>query len=201
MAKIKYISKQCKETHESVVPIVRPLTKDGNEGIKCKNKSQKDDKTIDSNTSIYNKFIDLLNNTKTNSLSLVPIARPLTDYQNQFNELEDNRLQEVLFAMNSIREPINTTIKGEITDIKECEIMINKLYAKEIQNFVRMSSSLSDFKSLCHSDQIALIKYGFIEIQNVRSGSFYDLQTESWTINLVCNMTYYLKSSVNYLIN
>ncbi|CAG2165906.1 unnamed protein product [Oppiella nova] len=137
-----------------------------------------------SNTSIYNKFIYLLINSKTNSLSLVPISRPLTDYQNQFNELEGNRLQEVLFAMNSIREPINTTIRGEITDIKECEIMINKLYAKEIQNFVKMSSSLSDFKSLCGSDQIALIKYGSIEIQNVRSGSFYDLQTESWTINL-----------------
>ena len=128
MAKIKYISKQCKENHESVVPILRPLTKDGNEVIKCNNKSQKYDKIVDSTTSNYNKFIDQLNNTKTNSLSVVPISRPLTDYRNQFNELEGNRVQEVLFAMNSIREPINTTIRGEITDIKECEIMINKLY-------------------------------------------------------------------------
>ncbi|CAG2168491.1 unnamed protein product [Oppiella nova] len=51
--------------------------------------------------------------------SLISIPRPLTDYRNQLNELEGNKLTEILFATNQIQEPQTTTIISNINDMDE----------------------------------------------------------------------------------
>ncbi|CAG2170275.1 unnamed protein product, partial [Oppiella nova] len=56
--------------------------------------------------------------------SVISIPRPLTDYRNQLNELEGNKLTEILFATNQIQEPQTTTIISNINDMDEYHVKL-----------------------------------------------------------------------------
>ncbi|CAG2172010.1 unnamed protein product [Oppiella nova] len=40
------------------------------------------------------------------NLSVIPVMKPITDYNNQFNELEGNRLTELLDALKIMMNPM-----------------------------------------------------------------------------------------------
>ncbi|CAG2111037.1 unnamed protein product [Medioppia subpectinata] len=114
--------------------------------------------------------------------AVVPISRPLTDYRNNFNELEGNKLTEILFATDLIQEPISE-VTSIINDMLEYRVKLTYKFTKEILNFPKLTNNVQAFNQLCQNDKIALVKYGAIEIINVRSALLFDTSTQCWSFN------------------
>ncbi|CAG2162335.1 unnamed protein product [Oppiella nova] len=91
-------------------------------------------------------------------------------------------MQELLVAVNCIREPIGSTITSEMSDVTEFKTTLVIRFSQKIQNFIKMAKNLDSFKTLCGDDRLALIKYGCVENLCMRSLQYYDLTHEYWTI-------------------
>ncbi|CAG2109579.1 unnamed protein product [Medioppia subpectinata] len=102
-------------------------------------------------------------------LSVVPIVRPIGDCIPNFNELEVQKLRELLNAINSMIAPTADTdtpiVLTNEWDAKNAMIMKNDL---QIANIVKMSKCLTTFNALCENDRIVLITYGSMEIGVLR---------------------------------
>jgi len=48
------------------------------------------------------------------NLSVIPVMKPITDYNNQFNELEGNRLSELLDALKIMMSPVVNVNDNEV---------------------------------------------------------------------------------------
>ncbi|CAG2170587.1 unnamed protein product [Oppiella nova] len=70
-----------------------------------------DESQTSSDVSIDNSFDNFSINTNTCDLdqSVIPITRPITDYSNNYNELEGNKLNELLDALKIFEIPVTTT--------------------------------------------------------------------------------------------
>ncbi|CAG2169151.1 unnamed protein product, partial [Oppiella nova] len=111
--------------------------------------------------------------------SLLPIARPLTDYRNNFNELEGYKLTELFSAISLIREP--TTAKRVVEVVVYPQQMMGNLAARferEIKKVVYFIKNLTGFRDVCENDQIALVKYGAIEVLNMRSIVYFNREKD-----------------------
>ncbi|CAG2099950.1 unnamed protein product, partial [Medioppia subpectinata] len=160
------------------------------------------DNEIQSEIEEINTLLTNNNDSKTNDLftensntSVVAIRRPLTDYRNNFNEIEGNLLTEILFAINSKRESMATT-PARIHNMTECRPVLTKKFTKEIESMSQGVKCLRAFNELCIDDQIALVKYGASDILSVRSVLLYDANTRSWTFNLDNNHSIFLPLDV-----
>ncbi|CAG2171396.1 unnamed protein product [Oppiella nova] len=91
-------------------------------------------------------------------------------------------MQELLVAVNCIREPIGSTVTSEMSDVTEYKTTLVIRFSQKIQNFIKMAKNLDSFKTLCGNDRLALIKYGCVENLCMRSLQYYDLTHEYWTI-------------------
>jgi hypothetical protein len=119
--------------------------------------------------------------------SLLPIARPLTDYHNNFNELEGYKLTELFSAISLIREP--TTAKRVVEVVVYPQQMMGNLAARferEIKKVVYFIKNLTGFRDVCENDQIALVKYGAIEVLNMRSIVYYNREKDRFECPIVC---------------
>ncbi|CAG2180059.1 unnamed protein product [Oppiella nova] len=70
-----------------------------------------DESQTSTDVSIDKSFDNFLINTNTCDLdqSVIPITRPITDYSNNYNELEGNKLNELLDALKIFQIPVTTT--------------------------------------------------------------------------------------------
>ncbi|CAG2100063.1 unnamed protein product [Medioppia subpectinata] len=117
------------------------------------------------------------------SQSVVPIVRPISDYSNTFNELEGNRLTELLNAMKTLAIPAATN--GNRLVLNTFAEAINTMITRqeiEIHNLVKLSKTISVLNSLCENDQMILIKYSAIKIKTLRMFLEFDFEMQAWNL-------------------
>ncbi|CAG2167197.1 unnamed protein product [Oppiella nova] len=144
---------------------------------------------------IYNNFQNVLTNSKlslktTNvydlNLSVIPVMKPITDYNNQFNELEGNRLTELLDALKIMMNPMVNVNDNEMNAYSVDPFNLILRYQENgLQNTVKMAKRLNAFKSLCDHDQLTLIKYASIEIVVLRIILNFDFNELCWSFNIL----------------
>ena len=122
-----------------------------------------------------------------NQNAIVPIGRPLTDYRNNLTEIEGIKLNELLTAITFMKTSSEhrITYKVIIEDPvieRACGVWANKCQ-EQIQKIVRMSKNMMAFRNMCLNDQIALIKYGSVEIYVIRLIMQYDFQNKFWALD------------------
>jgi len=150
-----------------------------------------DNKTI-SEDKISNEMISIENyvNSSQSKISqdlVLSIVKPITDYRNNFNEFEGNILTELMKATKLFRENFPGQPKRVIKVNKICEnyklikIALNYLN-HNLQQIVKISQNLRSFHDICTEDRIALIKYGFIEVNNIFRIKYSELGTHKFTL-------------------
>ncbi|CAG2161849.1 unnamed protein product, partial [Oppiella nova] len=113
---------------------------------------------------------------------VVPVGRPITDYNNNFNENEFSRLNELLAATSHLQRNFIPFVTSEPTEFYDCVHTILNKCEKDIPNMVKMCKSLRGFNTVCDSDQISLLKLGGLEMIMLRSIVTYDGLTDSWIV-------------------
>ncbi|CAG2100060.1 unnamed protein product [Medioppia subpectinata] len=120
------------------------------------------------------------------------VDRPVPQ-NSSFNDQEMCRLSELFGAINL--NPMTKITSDYQIDIVQNFMkksitgqVISKLFAvyleQIVQKNVKISKHITAFGTMCESDQIALIKYGSIEICFLRSILYYNFQCEYWTLIL-----------------
>ncbi len=99
----------------------------------------------------------------------------------ELNQLENNRLNELSTAMNILQMPL-PRITSEATGLMDAI----KMTDQAIRRLIKMSKRINAFKSLCQSDQIALLKAGCTEMIILRSVMTFNYESEYWTVYNVC---------------
>ncbi|CAG2112350.1 unnamed protein product, partial [Medioppia subpectinata] len=128
------------------------------------------------------------NNTVRQEPSLpVPIDRPITDYNNNFNETEFSHLNEMMFAVNHMQPNGAPAVTWEPIDYKEITECAAAKWESDVPLMVNMCRNLRAFNLLCESDQLSLIKYGGMEMLTLRTARFYDITSNSWILVMDSN--------------
>ncbi|CAG2104660.1 unnamed protein product [Medioppia subpectinata] len=112
----------------------------------------------------------------------VAIDRPITDYNNNFNETEFSHLNEMMFAVNHMQPKSAPAVAWEPIEHKDISYYVVAKQESDIPLMVKMCRSLRSFNLLCESDQLSLIKYGVLEVLTLRNARFYDTTTDSWIL-------------------
>ena len=97
------------------------------------------------------------------------IWRPFTDYNNNFSEEEGLKMTELLYSMYSVKEQsgyYRIIIKDPVIE-KACMAWALTCQ-EETQKIIKMFKNLKGFVGLCDNDQLALIKYGCVEVYIMR---------------------------------
>ncbi|XP_054153775.1 nuclear hormone receptor HR96-like [Oppia nitens] len=111
---------------------------------------------------------------------IMPIIRPITDHQN-FNDIEGRRFMELMGAVHIMKRPKNHVIR-EIQCRWDAKQVSYELLDRQIRDFTNFTLNLSEFNKICENDKISLVKYGCIEIINMRSVLFYDFDNQFFNI-------------------
>jgi hypothetical protein len=126
---------------------------------------------------VYEKTIEV-------EFAQIPIRQTITEMNTnitELNQLENNRLNELSTAMNVLKIPL-PRITSEATGLVDAI----KMTDQAIRRVIKMSKKINAFKSLCQSDQIALLKAGCTEMIILRSVMTFNYESEYWTVYNVC---------------
>lgn len=131
---------------------------------------------------VYQKTIDL-------EFTQIPIRQNMSenDGKTELNELEYNKITELLIATAILRDPL-----PGITFETAGFVDVFKMADRGIRNLIKCFKKLSPFRNLCQQDQFALFKAGCCEIMLLRSVNTVNFDIEYCQIVTVCN--YYLLS-------
>ncbi|CAG2169897.1 unnamed protein product, partial [Oppiella nova] len=146
----------------------------------CNHESQ-----TSSDVSTDNSFSDLsINKNAYNlDLSVIPVMKPITDYSNQFNELEGNKLTELLDALKLMISPTATSAENiALNSFVNTINVIIMTHENKIKKIIQMSKCLTTFNNLCDHDQLILIKHGAIEISILRMICNFNFEDKYWSI-------------------
>ncbi|CAG2101238.1 unnamed protein product [Medioppia subpectinata] len=158
-----------------------------------------DPKTIDeelnsilSNKDI-NKYIDnKLQMSVEFELSVIPIARPVTEYKSAFNATEMQILSELMTTAKAMQLTPNEH-PIEITNYCEFGHAIDFIFDTHIREVTRCIKRLSTFRNMCEPDQIALLKHGCIQVLYWRSIIRYDYAQQLLVVPTPTDLTVSLK--------
>ncbi|CAG2099951.1 unnamed protein product [Medioppia subpectinata] len=112
---------------------------------------------------------------------IVSINRPITDYNNNFNAIEGNRLTELLSASNSLKISYGSVVSVADTYIDAMSALCCNVEEMVIKS-IEMSKNISLFSELCVNDQISLMKYGSIQVTYLRNITGFDPNTNQLTV-------------------
>ncbi|CAG2173564.1 unnamed protein product [Oppiella nova] len=115
--------------------------------------------------------------------NVMSIIRPITDYNNTLNEKEGLRLCELLNASNVLRDKCINKLIEEQRHAEALKVIVNN-WEQITHNIIEMSKQLTLFTEVCNEDQIALIKYGCIEMSCIRHVMAYDTPNSLMTITM-----------------
>ncbi|CAG2173479.1 unnamed protein product [Oppiella nova] len=130
--------------------------------------------TSDDNNEIS---MDVLQRAVEFELAVIPIARPVSEYHNDFNATESYLLNELFNSTKIIGQPL-TKITLEITNMEEFDRTVSFKFDRGIRNFTRGVKGLTAFKNILPEDKISLLKYGCIEALLMRTVMHVDYQEE-----------------------
>ncbi|CAG2101271.1 unnamed protein product [Medioppia subpectinata] len=116
-------------------------------------------------------------------MSVIPIARPVNPLTDQLNDIEMNRLAQLLNAMLVLKSPIIAITSEAMTEDDGCDVWRYHC-EQEILKITKMSKLLEPFQKLCPNDQIALVKYGCVEMHFLRLTIHYNFDNEYWSVNI-----------------
>ncbi|CAG2122577.1 unnamed protein product, partial [Medioppia subpectinata] len=57
-------------------------------------------------------------------------------------------------------------------------------FERNVKKTVEFTKALTGFRDVCDNDQIALVKYGAIDVINLRSVSYWDNENDCWNVSL-----------------
>ncbi|XP_054155786.1 uncharacterized protein LOC128954234 isoform X2 [Oppia nitens] len=141
----------------------------------------------------------------TNQSTTTTIMKPITDYSNQFNELEANKLTELLDAMKLIQQQEKSSIfvdtgataADAVPNHYNINVVDNFMQAfrllmanlnKTMPNIIKMAKRLQCFTNnktnsslITESDQLILLKYSLFEIHVLRNIQSFNYQGQYWT--------------------
>ncbi|CAG2102086.1 unnamed protein product [Medioppia subpectinata] len=100
----------------------------------------------------------------------------------------DKQSNEVTIYMNTNSNSIynykseyNEKNAIELKTAFEVNNICFKFMDRDVEDLISLTKSLKSFNNLCFNDQLALIKYGFLEIVLLRYSILYDFNTDYWT--------------------
>ncbi|CAG2100068.1 unnamed protein product [Medioppia subpectinata] len=170
--------------YENTQQLNNKLQVNGNmfDNNKCKTINEQNNK-LSNNLNVNQLTANKLNSNNTIKPLVMPIIRPISDYSNTFNELESNRLCELLDALKLMVYPVvNTGDQLILQNFMEAHDVVLDRQEHEIQNIIKMSKSLHTFNSLTEHDKLVLIKYSAIPINNLRLLMKFDYDDMAWTV-------------------
>ncbi|CAG2173133.1 unnamed protein product [Oppiella nova] len=124
--------------------------------------------------------------------TIVPIQRPITDYNNNFNETEGNCLAELLSAMAIVEEPVCTD-GTDVTTFQDMRRVMTKKFDIGIRSVIQMSKRLPSFRSISENDKYILVKNSCVEILHLRSALIFDYENGLWNIFIKNGETFRVK--------
>ncbi|CAG2162121.1 unnamed protein product [Oppiella nova] len=134
---------------------------------------------------------------------IIPVFRELVDY-NGLNELESNRISELLNASKIINYPM-TKNNFMITDWDELVKVTSYRTEVQIQEFITFCKTFNGLSNLCSADQSILIKYGLMELFVIYHLLCYNKDTQKFTIYLdddnsvIVGYEYFEYKDIDYL--
>ncbi|XP_054169196.1 nuclear hormone receptor HR96-like [Oppia nitens] len=114
--------------------------------------------------------------------SVIAITKHVQTLHLNLNENECNKLLQLFYAINYIREPNLSELQPVITNSLNFKAAMAVKLDKEIRNFITVAQKVPEFDSLCENDRIALVKYGSVEVLCMRMIQFYNNEDQCWTI-------------------
>ncbi|CAG2162875.1 unnamed protein product [Oppiella nova] len=118
-------------------------------------------------------------------MDVMSIARPITDYNTTFNELEGYKFTELISAANIMTANVSTNINTSyVYTFEDFLRVIDVRREYDIKNVVKVFERLMCASEICEQDKVILLKYGALEVHCMRSITYYDYDTQSWTANL-----------------
>ncbi|CAG2170006.1 unnamed protein product [Oppiella nova] len=123
---------------------------------------------------------------------MIPIANQITTYDKNLNQIEMNRLAELLNATQKIRDPVSK-VTSEATVYPDVRQTFAIKGEQEIKRFALMCRHLSAFTGICDEDKISLLKAGCVEILPMRSLIAYNNDRQYWAVVLDSNNTTIIK--------
>ncbi|CAG2170276.1 unnamed protein product [Oppiella nova] len=115
-----------------------------------------DKEMCDISDDVYEKAVEL-------EFAPIPMARPITDYMNTFNEMESNYLCELFNATSILKMDITPSTSEANTYLDAMEVLAIGC-DQMVRRLIKMAKNLSSFTNMSELDQLALIKYGSIEL-------------------------------------
>ncbi|CAG2164667.1 unnamed protein product [Oppiella nova] len=113
----------------------------------------------------------------------------------EFNELETNRLLELFSAANVFFRSI-LPIRSEITSLQELDHMDPYLLHNSAVSIIDFAKNLSLYENLYNEDKHALVKYGWSDVRLLRSLSYFNYESQCWTVNMKNDTSATLKLSL-----
>ncbi|CAG2166098.1 unnamed protein product, partial [Oppiella nova] len=107
------------------------------------------------------------------AVSVIPIARPLSECKTGFNETEMYLLNDLMKYTQFLGAPMSTNIK-----FLDTMYDIHQSFATKYDTAIRVQTKavkrLSAFRTICCDDQISLLKYGCFDIIFLKSIMYFD---------------------------
>ncbi|CAG2111706.1 unnamed protein product, partial [Medioppia subpectinata] len=80
--------------------------------------------------------------------AVLPIARPVTDYRNNFSELEGFKLTELMHAINFMREPEAKRVTGVVANVDQTYGEITARFERNVKKTVEFTKALTGFRDV-----------------------------------------------------
>ncbi|CAG2162607.1 unnamed protein product [Oppiella nova] len=107
------------------------------------------------------------------AVSVIPIARPLSECNTGFNERETYLLNELITTARCMVTPFSSNIKG-LDNMYDFHQTFATKFDRCIRNITKFVKGLSAFRDIYCEDQISLLKYGCFEVIFLRSIRCFD---------------------------
>ncbi|XP_054169187.1 nuclear hormone receptor HR96-like [Oppia nitens] len=120
--------------------------------------------------------------------SLIPIIRPINTC-NELNDTECKRLAELCSSSNIFRYPKSQTY-FKVKNMLQFYTLWGNRIEMDTKDIVSFTKNIGKHLNVCTNDEIALIKYGAMEIIVLRYNFFYDKKAEHWNIVMDDNYSF-----------
>lgn len=119
--------------------------------------------------------------------SVLALHRPFLNYDASFTELEECRLTELIQALSSVENVLNSSriFRDCSSTIADIIMHSSMFYEQKGLDLINTIKKISAFEAINLADKLTMVKYGGVEILILRTVNFYDCAMESWIVPLV----------------
>ncbi|CAG2100130.1 unnamed protein product [Medioppia subpectinata] len=125
-------------------------------------------------------------------VSTQPSTQSLSANSHYLNKHESNCLLELLGAISHLTTPpipSSNAVNGFFRSPEELMNYSVEVFDSYLSDFVDSIKKISAFQHICLNDQIALVKYGCLEVKMIRIGVSFDIKNKCWSFQTDNNDT------------